>query len=523
LGFPETAGETSENIRIYHQYRGDLSVSDGVVLYGGRIVVPPAQRESILATLHAAHQGVTSMNSRARASVFWPGITAMVQMVRDGCPACHRNAPSNPKPPPTPSSDPVYPFEMVCADYFHYAGNNYLVVVDRYSGWPEIWRLSGGAGPLVTRLRSMFVTFGIPAEISTDGGPEFTATETQTFFKNWGVSHRLSSVAYPHSNCRAEVGVKTAKRLITENTDDSGEIDTAKFQRAVLQYRNTPTSPGNMSPAEIVFGRQIRDFIPVKPGRYEPADTWSETANNRELAMMDRHAREVENLTPHTKELPPLKVGDTVRVQNQTGNTPIKWDRSGVIIEVRQHDQYAVKMHGSGRVSLRNRMFLRKYSAFVTKKPTRTIKEDRAVQLDPTAPYFFPMTDLMSDLSTPLGRTREPRTSTPQASPGTTFGTPGMMPSPVRPMNRVPYPPMSPTPGPNRAGQTPPAPQVPAPAPPAATTPPPAASPRQVGPPESPGFHGYPSPVPAGQQTPARPRRTRQPPRHLQDYDLDYD
>jgi hypothetical protein len=84
--------------------------------------------------------------------------------------------------------------------------------------------------------------------------------------------------------------VKTSKRIITENTDTDRAIDIPQFQQAMLQYCNTPQMPGNMSPAQIVFRRQIWDFIPVKPGHYEPCRTWAETAERRELSMMERHS-----------------------------------------------------------------------------------------------------------------------------------------------------------------------------------------------------------------------------------------
>ena len=112
----------------------------------------------------------------------------------------------------------VYPFQMICADYFCYGGHNYLVIVDRYSGWPYVCQLTGASPALVKKLREFFVTYGIAEELSSDGGPEFTAALTQQFLRDWGVAHRLSSVAYPHSNTRAEIGVKSAKRLIMENT-----------------------------------------------------------------------------------------------------------------------------------------------------------------------------------------------------------------------------------------------------------------------------------------------------------------
>ena len=66
---------------------------------------------------------------------------------------------------------------------------------------------------------------------------------------------------------------------------------------------------------------------------------------------MERHAKEVEALLPHTKKMPPLKVGNSVRIQNQTGNAPRRWDNSGQVVEVRKNDQYAIKVHGSGIVT----------------------------------------------------------------------------------------------------------------------------------------------------------------------------
>ena len=104
-------------------------------------------------------------------------------------------------------------FEAIACNYFHYKGWYYFVAADRLSGWTEQEKIKvgtndAGATGLCKALRRLFVMFGVPIEIASDGGPEFIAKETEDFFKRWGIRHRLSSVAFPSSNGRAELAVK---------------------------------------------------------------------------------------------------------------------------------------------------------------------------------------------------------------------------------------------------------------------------------------------------------------------------
>ena len=370
-GFPPESRE-SPAISQFWQYRASLHVSDGVVIYDDRAVIPPSLRPVILNALHAAHQGVSMMGSRARTIVFWPGMTADIERTRKNCKECIVNAPSQPTATVVPSSPPSTPFEKIFADFFECAAQHYLVVGDRLSSWCEVFTSphgspQSGAAGLISCLRNYFARFGVPEEISSDGGPEFIASATDDFLKRWGVSHRLSSAYYPQSNGRAEVAVKSTKRLLRANTGPSGSLDTDRFLRAMMQMRNTPDPDCNVSPAQIVYGRPIRDTFAfanrlVKFDNHHIRPLWRDAWMQKESAMKERFFHSVEKLDVKTHNLPPLQLGDRCYIQNQSGNYPKRWDRSGIVVDIHGFESYTLKIDGSGRLTRRNCRHLRKFS-----------------------------------------------------------------------------------------------------------------------------------------------------------------
>ena len=173
-------------MREYFQCRDNLYTIDGVAVCKERIIIPPSLREDVLTTLHSAHQGVTSMTSRAESSIFWPGIKAEINLRRSTCNECNGMEPSQPCAPPTPPTMPKYPLQCICSDFFHHKGSHYLICVDRYRNWPIVKYASEGADGLIKHLRRNFTTYGIPDELASDGGPEYTAMATQTFLMTRG-------------------------------------------------------------------------------------------------------------------------------------------------------------------------------------------------------------------------------------------------------------------------------------------------------------------------------------------------
>ena len=107
-------------------------------------------------------------------------MTLDIQEKRSRCRECNRNAPSQAPLPSEPAEPPLTPFEKIYADFFEFGGHHYLIAGDRLAGWSEIFATPSGsawsgARGLIKCLRSWFSNFGVPAELSSDGGPEFSA------------------------------------------------------------------------------------------------------------------------------------------------------------------------------------------------------------------------------------------------------------------------------------------------------------------------------------------------------------
>ena len=374
-GFPDSLQLMPPQLLPYWRFRDNLSVIDGVLMFGSRVVVPPKLRDEVICHLHSAHQGVSQMTNRANACVFWPGITSDIQAARTKCGQCDVNAPSQSKMPPAEPFIPTAPFQAISTDYFKFEGKWYLLTVDRFSNWPDlreapVHSANSGAKGLIKAYRQLFATFGVPEELSSDGGPEYTSKEFQDFLKLWGVRHRLSSAYNHQSNGRAEVTVKTMKRLLCDNVSEGGNLNTDAVTRAMLQLRNTPEGDSGLSPAQVLMGRTLRDTLPLTPpiprnvtvfDDCSPVSrVWKDVWLAKEDALKSRLSKQTERLVDGARQLKPLSVGDSVRIQNQTGSHPTKWDKTGVVMQIGENDKYVVRVDGSRRLTLRNRRYLRK-------------------------------------------------------------------------------------------------------------------------------------------------------------------
>ena len=298
-GFPKKQNETSPSIRDFWEVRDRLSLSDRIIYIDHRIVIPPSLQKHVLYALHSAHQGVSGMKARANTTIYWPGMINNIRSTRCNCKHCNKIAPSQPKEPLMATPSPDWPFQLICADYFelnnhsyHYFkvnNHSYLAIVDRFSGWLNIYHFKPGCSTnntLIPTCHSLFIAHCAPEDISTNGGPQFMSSEFQNFLHQWGVRHRRSSANYHLSQTDEQnLESRQPKRLIIDNAKSDGSLDNNKAAQAVMQYRNTPVPYINLSPAQILFHCQLRDHIPANQVHCKLHKDWIISANQCEKAL----------------------------------------------------------------------------------------------------------------------------------------------------------------------------------------------------------------------------------------------
>ena len=208
-GFPNQRGLMTEPLKKFWAIKDNLSVDDGLIVYGCRLFIPTSLRATMLQRLHEAHQGISRSQARARLTIYWPGIDRDIEHFVQGCRHCQNNLPSNTKETLVNKPPPERPFQQLAVDFTSYGGKQFLIVVDCKTDWPDIIEMGKDttASKLISVLRDHFCRTAAPDLLWSDGGPQFTSSQLADFLKTWGVRHSRSSPHYPQSNGKVEATV----------------------------------------------------------------------------------------------------------------------------------------------------------------------------------------------------------------------------------------------------------------------------------------------------------------------------
>ncbi|CAB4019827.1 Transposon Tf2-6 poly [Paramuricea clavata] len=231
-GWPDRKHEIPQNLATYWNIRHELSEAED-------------------------SKTTKKCKARARAILFWPGMSKDIYEKVSKCATCATYRRRNQKEPMIAHPNdtiPERPWQKLGTDLCECKGKNYLAVVDYYSKFIETALLPNKtAGTVIRHLKSIFARHGIPKELVSDNMP-FNSKEFDEFAKQWRFKQTTSSPTYTQSNGMSEKAVQTVKRILKKADDP---------YVGLMEYRNTPVTGMTYSPSQLLMSRTTRTKIPI--------------------------------------------------------------------------------------------------------------------------------------------------------------------------------------------------------------------------------------------------------------------
>ena len=290
-------------LRPFYNRRSELTVEEGCLLWGFRVIIPLRLQDKLLNELHKDHPGVTRMKAVARSFMWWPGLDKRIESVAKACATCQAVKASPPSVPLRPWVWPSKPWQRVHLDFAGpFQGSMFLVAVDAFSKWPEVRVMSSTTVPVTLEvLREWFSVHGIPEQVVTDNGSQFTADAFKVFMDRNGVRHIRSAPYHPASNGLAERFVQSLKQSLKATLNDGRSL-TQRLSSFLLTYRTTPHATTGVAPCTLLMNRDLRTrFNLLRPDR-------EKFVTNKQAAQKSCHDRRARSRV--------WVVGDRVMVRN---------------------------------------------------------------------------------------------------------------------------------------------------------------------------------------------------------------
>lgn len=264
----------------FHINQDEFSLQSGCIMRGIRVVIPTTLQYQVLQELHLAHFGISKMKSLARSYCWWSRIDADIEELARGCDDCNRVANNPVKVITHPWEPPAFPFDRIHIDFAGPFRNfQFLIIVDAYSKWPEVFKVSSTTSDNTMRLlRLTFARYGIPCTLVSDNASTFTSDAFKQFLKNNNIVHKTIAPYHPATNGQVERYVQTLKNALNA-MENEGDLD-FQLARLLMHYRRTPHSTTNVSPSVLMFGRQIRSRLDFIKPLQMPATTNPTTATS---------------------------------------------------------------------------------------------------------------------------------------------------------------------------------------------------------------------------------------------------
>jgi hypothetical protein len=274
----------------------------------------------------------------------------------------------------TPFKD-LYLMAEVGADLFKAGKHHFLIVVDRYSGFPLVARLNlMTAESIIRHMEKMFFLLGRPGEIKCDNGPCF-----RTEFKNWAKERDIivnnSAPNKPTSNGLAERAVGIVKHMLLKH-----HLNHEAFMHALMEFRLTPGTD-SYSPSKVFYGRRMKMDAPITAAALRTRADLSAAESARQRVSDSKQNSAILQSTTR----PDMIAGQTVSVQNPTTK---RWNKRGIIVKARDPRKRTFQVKFDGTIWTRSEIFLCPVHIPLT-DPARALTGPQRSVCDPLVSFFL--------------------------------------------------------------------------------------------------------------------------------------
>ena len=274
-GFPCDKKNMPTDLQEFWNFRDTLSIENGLITCGSRIIVPQEIRVEMLQYIHEGHQGKERCLLRARNTVFWPKITYDIQELIERCIICQEHAKSQSIIGITQEL-PLFPWHTLATDIFYWKRMDFLIVTDVFSKYFLVRKLANSTSAAVcAEIATILTELGLPHIIRSDNGPCYNSKEFQQLLQHYNITHHTSSPHHPRSNGFVERMVGVAKKLM-----DKAGSEGKPWISGLYEYRVTLQSSSIASPLQLITQHTPREKdlpqLPSTLGAQEMYETHQE-------------------------------------------------------------------------------------------------------------------------------------------------------------------------------------------------------------------------------------------------------
>ncbi|KAK7109283.1 hypothetical protein V1264_013350 [Littorina saxatilis] len=326
--FAET-GEISGGAKFLYKngilYRSSL---DRLAVEKNRVVVPKSFRAKVLSFSHdhpmAGHLGQKKTSDRIKIEFWWPGLSNDVKRHCLSCDICQRAAPKScAKKVPLGYMSSVGPvFKRVAVDIVgpiipmsETKSQYILVMMDYATRYPEATPLKNiRAETVANALWEMWTRLGIPDEIITDQGTQFTSDLMKEVNKFLMIKHKMTAPFHPQANGLVERFNGTLKSMLKKLAIEQPRLWDTFIPALLFAYREAPQESMGFSPFELLYGRTIKGPMQIL------RQTWTEENLSEEVKTTAEHVVNLRNKIEETCNIAKANLGKASRRQAQYFN-----------------------------------------------------------------------------------------------------------------------------------------------------------------------------------------------------------